>query len=330
MSAAGGRKDVDGPRSAQHLSGYSARGDPSPQTALSGETIDYSPTVTAPGTNVRSMRDPTATDATVITVSNDPSALDPPPGGELYEPFYLPLTGTSMAAPALTGTVAVMQSAARARLGRFLAPAEVEGIVTSTADPIGGIDALWDFPCGTAGFPECGGTLDGLGYTGQPYERWQVGAGYLDVGGAVDAIEAIPRGGGGTTGAPARATCRDVNRPRTGLRYSGVKAPRRRLSVSGKAGDTGCAGLSSVRVAVARRVGGRRCRFASPTGRLGRVKSCGSPRRYLRTSGGAAWKLSLRRALKPGRYVIWARAVDRSGNTSRVGRALRLRLPAAG
>ena len=55
LSAAGGRKDVDGPRSAQQLSFYSARGDPDPQVALSGETIDYSPTLTAPGTNVRSV-----------------------------------------------------------------------------------------------------------------------------------------------------------------------------------------------------------------------------------------------------------------------------------
>ena len=199
--------------------------------------------------------------------------------------------------------------------------------MTRTADPIGGIDALWDFPCGTVGFPECGGTLDGLGHTGQPYERWQVGAGYLDVGGAVDAIEAIPRGGSGKAGTPAQPACRDVIRPRTGLRYSGVKAPGRRLSVSGRAGDAGCAGLRSVRVAVARRARGR-CRFASPAGRLGRARRCGSPRRYLRTTGGAAWKLSLGRALKPGRYVIWARAVDGSGNTSRAGRALRLRLPA--
>ena len=321
MSAAGGRKDVDGPRSAQHLSGYSARGDPAPQTAVSGETIDYSPTVTAPGTNVRSMRDPTATDGTVITVSNDPSAVDPPPGGESYEPFYLPLTGTSMAAPALTGAVAVVQSAARARLGRFLTPAEVEGIVTRTADPIGGVDALWDFPCGSPGFPECGGTLDGLGYTSQPYEKWQVGAGYLDVDGAIAAVQAIARPASGNAGQPGRAPCRDVVSPRSGLRYAGLKQRGRRLSVSGRAAERGCAGLRSVRVAVARRAG-KRCRFANAAGRLGRVRACGFPRRYLRTRGGARWSLAM--SLKPGRYLIWARAADAKGNASRPGRALRL------
>ena len=59
MSAAGGRKDLAAPSAQQHLSLYSARGDDTPQEALSGETIDYSPTLTAPGTNVRSLRDPT-------------------------------------------------------------------------------------------------------------------------------------------------------------------------------------------------------------------------------------------------------------------------------
>jgi subtilisin family serine protease len=327
LSAAGGRKDVDGPRSAQPLSFYSARGDPDPQVAPSGETIDYSPTLTAPGTNVRSVLDPTATPNAALTFANDPSAATPPPGKESLEAFYTPLTGTSMAAPALTGAVAVMQSAAKARLGRFLTPAEVEGIVTRNADAMTPVDALYDFPCGTPG-TDCGTAPDGLGLTGQPLEKWQNGAGYLDIPGAVAEVEAIPRPAG--TGNPSTgvsASCVDRIAPRAGLRYSGLKLrSRRRLTVSGRAGDTGCAGLRSVRVAVARRAG-RRCRFANPAGRLGRVRACGYPRRYLPTAGGSSWSLALARSVKPGRYLVWARAADTKGNASRPGpaRALRVR-----
>ena len=61
-----------------------------------------------------------------------------------------PSPGTSMAAPAVTGAVAVVQSAARARLGRLLTPAEVEGVMTASARPMTGIDGFWDFPCGSS------------------------------------------------------------------------------------------------------------------------------------------------------------------------------------
>ena len=326
LSAAGGRKDVDGPRSAQQLSFYSARGDPDPQVAPSGETIDYSPTLTAPGTNVRSVLDPTATPNSAITISNDPSAATPPPGKEALEAFYTPLTGTSMAAPALTGAVAVMQSAAKARLGRFLTPAEVEGIVTGNADAMTPVDALYDFPCGTPG-TDCGTAPDGLGLTGQPLEKWQNGAGYLDIPGAIAEVQAIPRpaGGGGPAAPGGRTSCADRVAPRAGLRYAGLKLRRRRLTVSGRASDTGCAGLRSVRVAVARRAG-RHCRFANPAGRLGRVRACGYPRRYLPTAGGTSWSLALGRSLRRGRYLVWARAADTKGNASRPGRALALRI----
>ena len=191
ISAAGGRKDAAGDQTDQHLSSYSARGDPDPQTALSGEQIDYSPTLTAPGTNVRSVRDPTG-DAQAVALTGEPDAIPPPPGGESFDAFYQPFTGTSMAAPALTGAVAVIQSAAKARLGRLLSPAEVEAVVTETARPIGGVDALWDFPCGAPALPACGEANPALGNTGEAYERWQVGAGYLDVAGAIARVRAMP------------------------------------------------------------------------------------------------------------------------------------------
>ena len=224
-----------------------------------------------------------------------------------------------MAAPALTGAVAVMQSAAKARLGRFLTPAEVEGIVTRNADAMTPVDALYDFPCGTPG-TDCGTAPDGLGLTGQPLEKWQNGAGYLDIPGAVAEVQAIPRpaGGGGPAGPGGRTSCVDRVAPRTGLRYAGLRLRRRRLTVSGRAADTGCAGLRSVRVAVARRAG-RRCRFANPAGRLGRVRACGSPRRYLPTAGARAGRSRSAAGSSAGRYLVWARAADAKGNASRPG-----------
>ncbi len=139
---------------------------------------------------MRSLRDPTG-DAQFTNPANDPSSATPPPGGEAYEGFYVPLTGTSMAAPHLTGAVAVVQSAAKARIGRLLTPAEVETVMTESAQPMTGTDGLWDFPCDDVFIP-CGSADPGSGFTGQPYAKWQVGAGYLDVAAAVAAIQAMP------------------------------------------------------------------------------------------------------------------------------------------
>lgn len=204
MSAAGGRKDGAGGPGDQHLSFYSSRGDPDPRIALSGETIDYSPTITAPGTSVRSVRDPTG-DAQANSITGEPAAVSPPPGAEAYEAFYMSLTGTSMAAPHVTGAVAVVQSAAKDHLGRLLSPAEVEDAIAGAAAPMTGTDGFWDYPCG--GEPElieCGSADPNQGYTGEVYERWQVGAGYLDVAGAVDAVLAMDppaeTGGDGSEG----------------------------------------------------------------------------------------------------------------------------------
>jgi subtilisin family serine protease len=102
-----------------------------------------------------------------------------------------------MSAPHVTGAIAVVQSAAQARLGRTLWPDEVRDLLVRTAAPMTGTDALWDFPCGEPLFVGCGADLNGT--TGEPYAAWQVGAGALHVGAALDALTA-------TTTARARAS----------------------------------------------------------------------------------------------------------------------------
>jgi hypothetical protein len=53
-----------------------------------------------------------------------------------------------------------------------------------------GKDGLWDWPCGSLpAFVDCGAQVDGT--TGKPYERWQVGAGMLNVGGALSKVASL-------------------------------------------------------------------------------------------------------------------------------------------
>ena len=114
-------------------------------------------------------------------------------------------------------------------------------------------------------------------------------------------------GGGG--GGPA-ATCADATRPRATL--SKASAKRRKLRLTGRASDAGCAGLARVEVAISRKAG-RRCRFVAANGRLTKARKC-SKRLFLRAKGKGAWTLRLARKLPRGRYTIVVRAVDGAGN----------------
>ena len=185
MSVANTRKDAQGGPGDQPLSFYSSRGDPDPQPSLDGKyTIRYGPTLAAPGTNIRSARALNGTSQLTCGGSAEPSSCVPP--APEYELFYSPLSGSSMAAPHVVGAIAVVQSAARARLGRRLTPDEVRSLLVDTAAPMVRRDALYDFPCGVPGAP-CGN--DTTGTTNAAYQPWQVGAGALDVGAALRALE---------------------------------------------------------------------------------------------------------------------------------------------
>ena len=71
------------------------------------------------------------------------------------EPYYTCASGTSMATPHVVGVVALMQEAA----GGTLTPDQVAKAITSTARPLPG------------------------------FALWEVGAGYLDALGAVNAVK---------------------------------------------------------------------------------------------------------------------------------------------
>lgn len=191
LAVANGRKDVDGPPGRQHLNLTSARGDARTQTSLDGVEVRYLPSLTAPGTNVRAARSPNG--ATGVTCGASAEAPSCVPARPEYEPFYLALSGTSMSAPHVTGAVAVLQSAALARLRRTLTPAEVRSVLTGTAEPMTERDAFWDFPCGQPLFIECGTQRVALGTTGLPYASWQVGAGYLNVSAALARVASLPK-----------------------------------------------------------------------------------------------------------------------------------------
>ena len=191
ISVAATRKDADGGAGDQPLAFFSSRGDPDPQRSLDGGyTIDYRPTLAAPGVNIRAARAPTGALQATCGASAEPDSCVPPKPES--EPYYFSSSGTSMSAPHVTGAIAVVQSAARARLGRTLTPDEIKDVLVRTAAPMTKIDGLWDWPCGTAGFVQCGADVSGT--TAQPYEPWQVGAGALDVHAAVGAVAQMPPG----------------------------------------------------------------------------------------------------------------------------------------
>ncbi len=208
VSVAAGRKadpntvkTVGGPGD-QTLAEFSSRGDFRRQIALSGEMIDYIPTLTAPGVNVRAPRNPQGDSNVAGAFSAEPPAAQPPRNNPQDEALYLALSGTSMSSPHVAGAAAVAQSAAKAKLGRFLTPAEVKQLLAESAAPMPAKDLFYDFPCGSSPiFVRCGARAFN-GMTGQPYQAWQVGTGYLDMPALIGRVDALAQAQSQTPTAP--------------------------------------------------------------------------------------------------------------------------------
>ncbi len=149
ISAAGGNK-------AGHIAFFSSRGVP-------GSPL-WHPTVTTPGYFIASVRASTGllTDVADATAGPNPDLVIPP--DDLY---YATANGTSMAAPHVSGVIALMQQAAADKLGRYLNPDEVKNVLENTA-------VSQDPARGPGGLPN--------------YQRYSMGAGYADALAAVQAV----------------------------------------------------------------------------------------------------------------------------------------------
>ena len=140
--------DVTGAGRDSILADFSSRGVP-------GDPL-YHPDLTAPGVHIVSARASTGTIMTVLDANHDLDLTSTCAITTMRALFYTCAYGTSMAAPHVTGVVALMQEAA----GRVVQPDEVRDILVATARPIAG------------------------------YAAWEVGAGYVDAAAAVAAVRA--------------------------------------------------------------------------------------------------------------------------------------------
>src|ERR1044072_767339 len=116
------------------LADFSSRG-------VAGDPLLH-PDVTAPGVNIVSTRSAVG----VVPVMGITSDLNGCNIGIQSLLFYTCMSGTSMAAPHVTGVIALMEEAS----GGKLTPAQAEQILGSTARPLSG------------------------------YAQWEAGAGYVD------------------------------------------------------------------------------------------------------------------------------------------------------
>ncbi|HWH30737.1 MAG TPA: S8 family serine peptidase [Mycobacteriales bacterium] len=144
ISAGGGRKDG-------HQAFFSSRGVP-------GSPL-WRPTVTAPGENIASVRATTGFTVWAADAGAGSANPDAPTGDDAL--WYATSSGTSMAAPHVSGVIALVQEAAIGARGTALTPEQVRNVLQNTARPMA---------------PQ--------------YQHWSVGAGYVDAYAAVQAAAA--------------------------------------------------------------------------------------------------------------------------------------------
>ena len=150
------------PPSGTSLEDYSSRGDPIAREARD-EIVRYQPTIVAPGTGILGARRLGL--AMAAGSAPGPYQLAGQGAGAGDDPTnrsYQAMTGTSVAAAQVAGTVALMQQAAMDAKGCFLTTDQVRQILQQTA-------------------------------TAMAYETWQVGAGSINAVAAVDAARAATR-----------------------------------------------------------------------------------------------------------------------------------------
>ena len=125
----------------------------------------------------------------------------------------------------------------------------------------------------------------------------------------------LPSGGGGTTGGGSTGTtgggqatsqANDLA-PTTTAKRPGSRGVR---ALTGTARDRD-GRVAYVDVALAR-VAGKGCQTLAASGKFVKIKKCTAPH-FVRAKGTTSWKLSLKHALKPGKYVLYARATDNLG-----------------
>lgn len=138
IGVAAGKKD------GKTLADFSSRGVP-------GSGL-YHPTITAPGVNIVSARASTGATINGLTAADDATYIPK----KRWLPYYTTASGTSMATPHVSGTIALMEQANGA-----LGPDKIKRIISNTATPMPG------------------------------YREFQVGAGYLDAYAATKRARAL-------------------------------------------------------------------------------------------------------------------------------------------
>ena len=130
-------------------------------------------------------------------------------------------------------------------------------------------------------------------------------------------------------GRPGNAVCL-ASAPRSSISRPALRATRRALRVSGRALDLEClrqrlpGRVKLVQLSVSRKAG-RRCVFLGRSGRLSKPRSCRRPlfvkaRLGRVRRGKVPWTFRHSARLRPGKYIVRARARDTRGNVEKLAR----------